>query len=434
MLLIGPGRRCHESCVRPHGAGSAAFVGLVADDAASHRNPRALHAALRAARGARGPCARAVRRARRAGGEVLVGLTVELDPAVDPSAVVFASRAPASPGSATSSPTATAPRSPPSGAAALEARARGASPTSPPRWRELAGGAHAATARRPAGRRARRRRRLRVRARRRRAPHWAGFAAGVAARPEVAVARRGDEVRLTRRRARRSRRRPRSSWPSGRGARSPAARARRCRCWTPIPPGASIAGVAPPEHYEAAVARAVERIRAGALEKIVLAREVAVHAPPPHDAAAVFGVLRAALPLLLRVLRRPRRRGVRRRLARAAGPPRGPARARRSRWPARRAARPTPPSTTTSASSCSRSDKDREEQAIVTRRIARALRPHTVWVAAPEEPAVVKVANIQHLATPIRAQLREPVSAVELAGLLHPTPAVGGEPSPPRRR
>jgi isochorismate synthase EntC len=40
----------------------------------------------------------------------------------------------------------------------------------------------------------------------------------------------------------------------------------------------------------------------------------------------------------------------------------------------------------------------------------------------------VKMANIQHLATPIRAQLRNPVSAVELAGLLHPTPAVGGEP------
>ncbi|MGZ5420091.1 MAG: chorismate-binding protein, partial [Solirubrobacterales bacterium] len=44
------------------------------------------------------------------------------------------------------------------------------------------------------------------------------------------------------------------------------------------------------------------------------------------------------------------------------------------------------------------------------------------------EPGVIKVANIQHLATPIRAQLAEPRSAVELAGLLHPTPAVGGEP------
>ena len=40
----------------------------------------------------------------------------------------------------------------------------------------------------------------------------------------------------------------------------------------------------------------------------------------------------------------------------------------------------------------------------------------------------MQVANIQHLATPIRAQLARPVSVVELAGALHPTPAVGGEP------
>ena len=40
----------------------------------------------------------------------------------------------------------------------------------------------------------------------------------------------------------------------------------------------------------------------------------------------------------------------------------------------------------------------------------------------------MKVANIQHLATPIRAQLARPVGALDLAGLLHPTPAVGGEP------
>ena len=58
----------------------------------------------------------------------------------------------------------------------------------------------------------------------------------------------------------------------------------------------------------------------------------------------------------------------------------------------------------------------------------RALRPHSVWVTAADEPVVVKMANIQHLATPIRAQLAQPVGAVELAGLLHPTPAVGGEP------
>ena len=74
------------------------------------------------------------------------------------------------------------------------------------------------------------------------------------------------------------------------------------------------------------------------------------------------------------------------------------------------------------------SAKDREEQAIVARRIERTLAPVSLWVAAAEEPVLVKVQNVQHLATPIRAQLAEPVPAVELAGMLHPTPAVGGEP------
>src|ERR671923_234166 len=62
------------------------------------------------------------------------------------------------------------------------------------------------------------------------------------------------------------------------------------------------------------------------------------------------------------------------------------------------------------------------------RRIERTLQPLAVWVAAAEEPELIKVANIQHLATPVRAQLAEARSAVELAGTLHPTPAVGGEP------
>ncbi|NDU79684.1 isochorismate synthase, partial [Actinomadura sp. DSM 109109] len=72
--------------------------------------------------------------------------------------------------------------------------------------------------------------------------------------------------------------------------------------------------------------------------------------------------------------------------------------------------------------------KDREEQAIVVRRIERTLEPVSVWVTAADEPVLVKVQNVQHLATPIRAQLADPLPAVELAGMLLPTPAVGGEP------
>ena len=42
--------------------------------------------------------------------------------------------------------------------------------------------------------------------------------------------------------------------------------------------------------------------------------------------------------------------------------------------------------------------------------------PLSVWVAAAEEPGLVHVANVQHLATPIRGQLAESHGAIELAG------------------
>src|SRR5581483_3031766 len=57
-----------------------------------------------------------------------------------------------------------------------------------------------------------------------------------------------------------------------------------------------VASPMPPSHYEEAVARAVERIRAGEFAKIVLARDVEVHAPLDHDVGAVIGLLRDAFP------------------------------------------------------------------------------------------------------------------------------------------
>jgi isochorismate synthase len=183
----------------------------------------------------------------------------------------------------------------------------------------------------------------------------------------------------------------------------------------------------PPSHYEDVVARAVQRIRGGELEKVVLAREVRVHAPADHDPAAVLGLLRDAFPscyvfavgrgdatfvaaspeLLIR------REGQRASTVGLAGS-------------TRRSADPAVDDHL--GERLLRSDKDREENEIVVRRIAKALGRHSVWVTAAPEPVVVKVANIQHLATPIRAQLASPMDAIELAGVLHPTPAVGGEP------
>ena len=188
-----------------------------------------------------------------------------------------------------------------------------------------------------------------------------------------------------------------------------------------------VASEAPPEHFEEAVRRAVERIGAGELEKIVLARIVRVHAGHPHDPGALFGALREVFPscysfcvgtpeaafvgaspeLLVR------RDGARAQTVALAGT-------------TRRSADPAVDDHL--GEQLLTSAKNRAEQAIVAQRIERTLEPVSVWVAVADRPTLVKVHNVQHLATPIRAQLAEPVPVLELAGRLHPTPAVGGEP------
>jgi salicylate biosynthesis isochorismate synthase len=258
-------------------------------------------------------------------------------------------------------------------------------------------------------------------------PHWSSFAPASLHVPEVALARRGEEVLLTV---------AALATPDDTAEgllariqrRVAELRSRPLPLLDPDPVGSyTVAATTPPEHYEAAVARAVERIRAGALEKIVLAREVQVHAPLPHDVAALFAVLREGFPSCFCfcagrggeafVAASPelliRREGMRASTLALAGS-------------TRRSADPSVDDHL--GEQLLRSDKDRREQDIVVRRIERALRPHSVWVTAAPEPVIVRMANIQHLASPIRAQLRKPIGAVRLAGLLHPTPAVGGEP------
>ena len=190
---------------------------------------------------------------------------------------------------------------------------------------------------------------------------------------------------------------------------------------------ARVASAAPATHFESAVSRAVERIAAGEVDKVVLAREVRVHAPGPIDPAPVYDGLRAGFsscfcylvgtPELTFLGASPellvRREGQRVQTVALAGT-------------RRRSADPSVDSHL--GEQLMQSPKDREEQAIVTRRIKRTLDPVSVWVTAADEPVLVKVLNVQHLATPIRAQLAEPLHVVEVAGRLHPTPAVGGEP------
>ncbi len=190
-----------------------------------------------------------------------------------------------------------------------------------------------------------------------------------------------------------------------------------------------IHSVHPPGDFEAAVTAATARIAQGKMSKVVLAREVTVEAAAAHDPAAIFGALREQFPSCFCFCRGTpeaaflgatpelliRRAGAGASTVALAGS------TRRSSDPA---------VDDHLGEQLLRSDKNRREQRIVAERIVRKLRPHAVWVQSAPEPEVVKIANIQHLATPVIAQLAEPRSAVELAGMLHPTPAVGGEPWP----
>lgn len=192
---------------------------------------------------------------------------------------------------------------------------------------------------------------------------------------------------------------------------------------------AEISSARPPRAFEDAVERATERIAAGEMQKVVLAREVIVSAAAAHDPASVFGAMRdqfpacfcfcAGTPEAAFIGASPellvRRSGAGVSTVALAGS------TRRSSDPA---------VDDHLGERLMRSDKDRREHRIVAERIVRRLRPHAVWVETGAEPTIVKVANIQHLATPVIAQLAEPRSAIELAGMLHPTPAVGGEPWP----
>jgi salicylate biosynthesis isochorismate synthase/menaquinone-specific isochorismate synthase len=191
--------------------------------------------------------------------------------------------------------------------------------------------------------------------------------------------------------------------------------------------GHEIESVLPPERYVEAVAGARRRIRDGELEKVVLAREVRVRGQSPFQVAAVFDGLRSAYPscycfcvgsaeaafvgaspeLLVR------REGAGVSTVALAGS-------------MRRSADPAVDDHL--GQRLLHDAKERAEHEIVVRRIERSLAPLSVWVAAAAEPVLIKVANIQHLATPVRAQLAEARGAVELVGVLHPTPAVGGEP------
>ena len=371
----------------------------------------------------------ALRRARATGRPALVSVSAPVRRPVDPTAVIAASRRPGEHWFCFEQPER-------DGAAVaglgcvirLEAEGAGRFTTLAARWRTLAGGAFADDAAGPPGSGLTAMGGFAFDPSGGGSHAWSGFAPASLIVPEASLARRREQTWVTVNREVNAD----DTVPDILAAidgRLQTLREQPLPLLDPAPVGAyDVASPMPPAHYEEAVRRAVARIAAGEFEKVVLAREVEVHAPVDHDPAAVFGLLREAFsssfvyavgrgdatfigatPELL-----IRRDGQRATTVALAGS-------------TRRSADPAVDDHL--GEQLLRSTKDREENAIVARRIARTLRPVSVWVTPPPEPIVVKVANIQHLAAPIRAQLASSVDAIELAGRLHPTPAVGAEPA-----
>jgi isochorismate synthase len=371
---------------------------------------------------------RALARARSSGAPVLVSVTSTVDAETDPTAVVAASRRPGEPWFCLEQPDRDGSALAAVGSVrALEAHGPDRFAQTAKRWRALAASAIADDADGPPGSGLVAVGGFAFASDGASSPRWDGFEPASLVVPEVSLARKAGRVSLTLNlevapddtredllaRARRR---------LGELRRAP------LPLLDPDPAGEyAVLSPMPPAHYEEAVASAVRRIRAGELEKVVLARDVEVRAPAPHDPAAILAVLReafsssyvfavgrgdatfmAATPELL--VRREGQRASTVALAGSIG----------------RSADPAVDDHL--GEQLLGSGKDREENAIVARRIVRTLAPHSVWVTAAPDPVVVRVANIQHLATPIRAQLTRPIGAIELAGVLHPTPAVGAEP------
>ena len=196
-------------------------------------------------------------------------------------------------------------------------------------------------------------------------------------------------------------------------------------------PGARTLTVSPvrnPLAWTAAVQGAAARLRAGEAEKVVLAREVIARGDGVVSAGMVVRGLRAAYPSCFTYLisgadgtafagaspelliRRSGRHAFAQPMAGSVA--RGATDAEDERL----------------ARELTQSTKDAAEHRLVPSFVLDALRPYSTKVAARERE-VVRFTNIQHLATSVAAELKEPpASLLELAAALHPTPAVGGWP------
>jgi menaquinone-specific isochorismate synthase len=180
------------------------------------------------------------------------------------------------------------------------------------------------------------------------------------------------------------------------------------------PAPVTVARTTEPQAWDEMVERALTAIGCGTVEKVVLSRDVIIDAAEVFDVVDVLRSLRATQPGCTvyasdgfvgaspELLVRRRGRSV--------------------------TARPMA-GTGTDVEALRASEKDAREHRYVVDAITASLREVCTEVDA-QGPAAIPFASVVHLATTIQGSLVDPgISALDLVGRLHPTPAVGGWPS-----
>lgn len=184
-------------------------------------------------------------------------------------------------------------------------------------------------------------------------------------------------------------------------------------------------GAQSPQGYQDSVRGALARIADGELSKVVLARDLTGSIPAGSDlrrlvralstgypdtwAFAVDGLIGASPETLVTVQQRTVTARV---LAGTIG-------------------RGADADADTAASAhLASSTKDLDEHQYAVQSVLASLRPHTRALAASEQPFLLKLPNLFHLATDVEGELAEGGSSLDLVGALHPTAAVAGTPTP----
>ena len=176
--------------------------------------------------------------------------------------------------------------------------------------------------------------------------------------------------------------------------------------------------------WQRAVAEAVERINRGELDKVVLARDIVATCTNPIDPRhlmtrlaerypecwtfLVDGLVGATPELLVRrrgdvVTSRVLAGTIRRGASAASDQHLGDA--------------------------LLASDKDQEEHEYAVTSVAQALSAHCTDLDVPDAPRLLRLANVQHLATDVTGRIADDVPVLALAASLHPTAAVCGTPT-----